>query len=120
MLNETRQLLNEFYEPYNQELADIMDDDQFLWEPEENDYESMEDKWISIPTIIFLKVKCEWIKIVRFQRFFFYVWVNVYVFFRVMIERFFVCPNLTCMKMNSWPFWLSSCDKTQYINTLRK
>lgn len=44
MLNETRQLLNEFYEPYNQELADIMDDDQFLWEPEENDYESMEDK----------------------------------------------------------------------------
>lgn len=61
MLNETRQLLNEFYEPYNQELADIMDDDQFLWEPEENDYESMEDKWISIPTIIFLKVKCEWI-----------------------------------------------------------
>ena len=71
MLNETRQLLNEFYEPYNQELADIMDDDQFLWEPEENDYESMEDKWISIPTIIFLKVKCEWIKIVRFQRFFF-------------------------------------------------
>lgn len=44
MLNETRRLLNEFYEPYNQELADIFEDDKFLWEPEENDYESVEDK----------------------------------------------------------------------------
>jgi N-acetylgalactosamine 4-sulfate 6-O-sulfotransferase len=44
MLNETRRLLNEFYEPYNRELADMLDDDKFLWEPEENDYQSLEDK----------------------------------------------------------------------------
>lgn len=44
MLNVTRKMLNDFYNPYNEELAEIMNDDQFLWEPEDNDYESMEDK----------------------------------------------------------------------------
>lgn len=41
-------MLNDFYKPYNEELAEIMNDDQFLWEPEDYDYESVEDKWISI------------------------------------------------------------------------
>lgn len=44
MLNVTRKMLNEFYKPYNEELAEIMNDDQFLWEPEDYDYESVEDK----------------------------------------------------------------------------
>lgn len=44
MLNVTRKMLNDFYNPYNEKLAEIMNDDQFLWEPEDNDYESMEDK----------------------------------------------------------------------------
>lgn len=44
MLNVTRKMLNDFYNLYNEELAEIMNDDQFLWEPEDNDYESMEDK----------------------------------------------------------------------------
>lgn len=44
MLNVTRKMLNDFYKPYNEELAEIMNDDQFLWEPEDYDYESVEDK----------------------------------------------------------------------------
>ena len=31
MLNETRRLLNTFYEPFNNDLADILKNDGFLW-----------------------------------------------------------------------------------------
>ena len=31
MLNETMQMLRDFYRPYNQELAALLNDDSFLW-----------------------------------------------------------------------------------------
>lgn len=31
MLPETISVLNEFYEPFNQQLAQLLDDEQFLW-----------------------------------------------------------------------------------------
>lgn len=31
MLPETISVLNEFYEPFNQQLAHLLDDEQFLW-----------------------------------------------------------------------------------------
>ncbi|OWF50979.1 carbohydrate sulfotransferase 15-like [Mizuhopecten yessoensis] len=34
MLDKTKQILQEFYEPYNQELATLLGDDRFLWSPE--------------------------------------------------------------------------------------
>ena len=30
-LSDTRQILEEFFQPYNQVLADLLDDDKFLW-----------------------------------------------------------------------------------------
>lgn len=87
MLNETRRLLNDFYEPYNQELADILDDDKFLWEPEENDYNSLEDKWILNPKLYynvsfcdiwyFMCMRRDWCMLIG-------VWVCKYMFFSVM------------------------------------
>ena len=31
MMNETRQLLDNFFRPYNRLLADVLHDDRFLW-----------------------------------------------------------------------------------------
>ncbi len=31
ILPKTRRLLEEFYEPYNKQLADFLQDDRFLW-----------------------------------------------------------------------------------------
>ena len=31
MLTETRQILEDFYKPYNEKLAMVLDDDRFLW-----------------------------------------------------------------------------------------
>ena len=31
MLNETRDLLQEFYQPYNRMLAELLQDDKWLW-----------------------------------------------------------------------------------------
>lgn len=31
MLPKTRSILENFYKPYNKQLADILDDDRFLW-----------------------------------------------------------------------------------------
>ena len=33
MLMETRQMLQEFYQPFNNELADLLKDDSFRWSP---------------------------------------------------------------------------------------
>ena len=33
MLPETKKLLDEFYAPYNQQLAELMNDDRFLFPP---------------------------------------------------------------------------------------
>lgn len=45
MLDKTKQLLREFYQPYNKELATLLGDDRFLWNPEpEADEESDEDE----------------------------------------------------------------------------
>ena len=35
MLPETRKLLEDFYTPYNMELAELLGDDSFLWQPVE-------------------------------------------------------------------------------------
>ena len=32
MLNTTRQIFNEFYAPFNRELANILNNDKFLWQ----------------------------------------------------------------------------------------
>ena len=31
MLNETREILRDFYEPYNRRLAALLNDDAYLW-----------------------------------------------------------------------------------------
>ena len=35
MLKETRELLDEFYAPYNRKLRDVLGDDRFLWSSDE-------------------------------------------------------------------------------------
>ena len=45
MLNETREILNDFYRPFNEEIAQILNDDQFLWgEDDDDDYYVYDDE----------------------------------------------------------------------------
>lgn len=36
MLNKTRTMLEEFYKPYNKQLAELLHDNKYLWEDEIN------------------------------------------------------------------------------------